>query len=182
MIRFIIPDDQMKTWKRTIADTCQVLNQNQFLTMFNRRKGDDFWKTIEVVQSLLKTTKGFGSHYVVDFSAKVDKDNPTSELHYDYASMGEDRDLIKSDPEAYCLKILTKMCYYVKMLYNYEILKLWGEFLIDDLGQVWFVYAFDIWVRVRFGYEEITNKDNITICWEIKTWQQDLDPVLAAKV
>ncbi len=73
---------------------------------------------------MLKTTKGFGSHYVVDFSAKVDKDNPTSELYYDYASMGEDRDLIKSDLEAYCLKILTKMCYYVKMLYNYEILKL----------------------------------------------------------
>ena len=42
------------------------------------------------------------------------------------------------------------MAYYVQTLYNYEIIKMRGEFLIDDFGQVWFVNAADIKVRIKF--------------------------------
>lgn len=52
------------------------------------------------------------------------------------------------------------MAFYVQTLYNYEILKMRGEFLIDDFGQVWFTYCSNIKARMRSGYEEITNRYN----------------------
>jgi len=49
------------------------------------------------------------------------------------------------------------MAYYVQTLYNFEILKMRGEFLVDDFGQLWFVNVADIKVWVKFGFEEIKN-------------------------
>lgn len=74
------------------------------------------------------------------------------------------------------------MAYYVQTLYNYEILKMRGEFLIDDFGQIWFIYAGNIKARVRFGYEEITNRFHQKICRPIKLEAEKIDPGVQANI
>jgi len=97
-------------------------------------------------------------------------------LHYDFKKFKSDEYLIKKNVRKYCLKILTRMAFYVQTLYNFEILKMWGEFLIDDFGQVWFVNAADIKVRVWFGYEEIKNRFGQLICRPTKLEEPKIDP------
>jgi len=55
-------------------------------------------------------------------------------IEYDHKSFKSDEYLIKKNLTKYCLKIMTWMAYYIQTLYNYEILKMKGEFLIDDFG------------------------------------------------
>lgn len=98
---------------------------------------------------------------------KPNQDDPFLPIEYKHESFPEDKELIKLSIKSYCRKIMTKMAFYVATIYGYEILKMWGEFLVDDFGQVWFINALDIKVRTKSGYEEITNWYGTQICWKV---------------
>ena len=74
------------------------------------------------------------------------------------------------------------MSFYISVFYNYEILGIRGEFLVDDYGQVYFVYASDIRVRPKFGYEEIMNKYDVMVCRKRREDLEEIDPELAEKI
>lgn len=58
-----------------------------------------------------------GAPIIVNFYAPVDKKNPLKQINYDFRSLGEDEDLIRSDSERYCLKQVYKYCYYITKLH-----------------------------------------------------------------
>jgi hypothetical protein len=39
------------------------------------------------------------------------------QIDYDFRSLGEDEDLIRNDPEMYCLKQVYKYCYFISKLH-----------------------------------------------------------------
>lgn len=144
----------------------------------NKSKKNDYWKTVECVQTCLKTSLGIGHHFIVQFEANPNKKDPFEPLDFQHKKFKSDEILIKKNLRKYCLKQLARMAYYVQTLYNYEILKMRGEFLIDDFGQVWFVNAADIKVRVKFQYEEIKNRFGQLICRPIKLEEPKVDPLV----
>ena len=40
-------------------------------------------------------------------------DDPEGDIEYDYKSLGDDKLLINTDEEKYCLKQVYKMCHYI---------------------------------------------------------------------
>ena len=100
----------------------------------NKRWADDIWGQIECIQTCLKTQVGIGCHFIVEFQAPINKEDIFAKIDYQHNKFKSDEHLIKKNLKKYCLKILTRMAYYIQTLYNYEILKMWGEFLVDDFG------------------------------------------------
>lgn len=79
----------------------------------NKSKKNDFWKSVECIQTCLKTQIGIGHHLIVPFEANVKKEDPFEPINYDYKRFKTDEHLIKKNIQKYCLKILTRMAYYV---------------------------------------------------------------------
>ena len=84
---------------------------------------------------------------VVNFYAPLDKNDPGAQVEYDYASLGQDEDLIRTDEAGYCLKQCYKMCFYISQMHRFEILRMRAEFIKDLHGTIWFTYASKIWMR-----------------------------------
>jgi hypothetical protein len=77
----------------------------------------------------------------------VDKRDPAKQIIFDFRSLGEDDDLIRTNSERYCLKQVYKFCYYISKLHQIEILRMKCEFARDFHGSIWFQFASEIYVR-----------------------------------
>jgi len=51
--------------------TVKVASESEFITIYTKRNGDPFWRSIECVQTCIKTKLGLGKHVHVEFAAKV---------------------------------------------------------------------------------------------------------------
>ena len=94
------------------------------------------------------------------FYAKINWQDPKSEVVYDFRAYGEDVDLIDHDEQKYCELQCTKIGYFISKLHNIEILRMHCEFLKDENNSIWFIYASNIAYRViqGRGLEEIKTK------------------------
>lgn len=93
------------------------------------------------MQTCLKSQRGIGDPTIINFLAPIDAKQPDELVKYNYRSLGEDVELIQTDPFKYCQKQCYKMAYYVQKLYKIEILKMQCEFYKDDNKTIWFTYA-----------------------------------------
>lgn len=66
----------------TIGNCTKVLNEKDFMRMFSRRRGDNYFKTIECVQSCLKSSKGIGHPLISKFRVKPNKQDPEEHIRY----------------------------------------------------------------------------------------------------
>lgn len=134
--------------KHVAEDLCddvkvQVYSHGAFSQLFTARPGGEPWKSISSIQTCVKAQIGCGTPIVVQFFAPINSKNPEEPIEYDYASIGDDEDLIKLGDagEKFCLKQVYKMCFYVSKLYQLEILRMKCEFFKDQNGTVWFANA-----------------------------------------
>ena len=51
------------------------------------------------------------------------------------------------DKETYCRYICLKIGFYLKKVYNYELIKITAEFHEDEFAKLWLYNCKDIWVR-----------------------------------
>ena len=63
----------------------------------NKSRKNDYWKTVECIQTCLKTSLGIGHHFIVQFEANVRKEDPFEPLIYDYKKFKSDEYLIKKN-------------------------------------------------------------------------------------
>jgi hypothetical protein len=130
-----------------LSPSVQVVTGNGLTYIFQKKANDNFWKTVNNIQTNIKAKIGCGSPITVKFYAHINREDIDSTIEYDFRALGEDVDLIRNDEETYCLKQAYKMCYYVSKLYQYEILRMKCEFVKDDNGTIWLQHVSDIWVR-----------------------------------
>jgi len=72
----------------------------------------------------------------VRFFAFLDEDDPSKEINYgdDNFKLSKEEETLPKDSLAYCYLVMRRIAYYVSKIYNYEILKMRGDFLVDDNG------------------------------------------------
>ena len=70
------------------------------------RTSDDYWKTVEVIQSCIKSSYGIGEPLNVNYYSPLDEKNPKAEIdfHYDH-KFASDLELIQAGKDLeYCQK------------------------------------------------------------------------------
>lgn len=72
--------------------------------------------------------------------------------------MTEDELMLKW-PTLYCIMQCHKIGHFVKLVYDFEIVRMNVEFQIDVGGQVWLFHCSDIWIRE--ANERIKNYDKM---------------------
>jgi uncharacterized protein YmfQ (DUF2313 family) len=113
------------------------LNPRNIL-LIKPESNENIGKSIQFDQSQVKAKRGIGRSIEIDYFAHVNKRNPSKEINYNFRVFKPDQFLMENDQKEYCLKQVTKMCFYVSKLYNYEILRLRCTFVVDDDGLIWF--------------------------------------------
>ena len=104
-------------------------------------------KSYNSVQTCLKSKRGIGEPIIVKFYAPMNMRDTSHRVEYNYRTLGDDVELIQTDPFKYCLKQCYKMAYFLSKLHDIEILRMQCEFLKDDNKTIWFSYADQIVFR-----------------------------------
>ena len=95
IVRYALDPEKYK--QRTIGDNCQVVNEQTFLAIMNKSKKNDYWKSVECIQTCLKTSLGIGHHFIVQFEAHPNKKDPFEPLDYQHSKFKSDEYLIKKN-------------------------------------------------------------------------------------
>ena len=134
-------------------ENAQVVNENQFLKIFLLRNNDPFWKTIDYVQTNVKSQVGIGTPIVIKFYADLEPKNKDNRLSYNHSKFGKESEI--KNELIYCLKQCYKICEHIQRVHMFEILKMRVQFMKDDDGKIWLNYARDIVARkLKFDVEK----------------------------
>ena len=148
IVRFCRMDEHSKTVDPTKPAATQVLGENGFMYLFQKKFSEKIWRNMHCIQSNVKSMIGCGYPIHVNFYAPINLSTPEAPIVYNYRDLGDDDlQLILNDEERYCQKQAYKICYYVQKLYHHDILRMKCEFARDDNNTIWFVYAKDIYCR-----------------------------------
>ena len=137
--------------------------------MMEKRPNDPVWKNLDMVQTCLKAWIGIGFPIKVWYYAELDEYNPFAEIQYDLHTDEADKGPIPKNKRWYAHVILKRVAYYISRIYNYEILRMEGDFLIDDNGQIWLYGASKIVTWVKTGCVE---RPNIVKAWKMNACVQ----------
>ena len=72
----------------------KVLKDNEFINEFQIRPNDQYWKTIEVIQTCTKSKTGCGTPIFVHYFAPLDEESPSEDIVYDLSKFPSNADLI----------------------------------------------------------------------------------------
>jgi len=102
----------------------RVVQDTEFINEFRRRANDDFWRTLDCVQTTVKSKTGIGHPIFIQFYAPINEKEPTKDIDFSsYKTMLDDQELMKQEEdELYCYKQCLKIAYYIAKVYNFEIL------------------------------------------------------------
>ena len=71
----------------------RVIKESEFIKETDIRK-NDYWKTIELIQTSIKSATGCGKPISIHFFAPMDEKNPMAEIKYNYKDLPSDCELI----------------------------------------------------------------------------------------
>eukprot|EP00347_Sterkiella_histriomuscorum_P017727 403348226 len=159
---------------RDIDGYVKVETESEFISEFRRRANDPFWKSLECIQTCIKSKQGLGKHVFMPFKIEIRQgDSIDQEITYDFQSIGrsyeqkiiddaqfqgiyqttfevqkevEDK-LRKENPQLYCERMTLKMGFYIQQIYQIEVLHMDLDYFIDDNGKIWLFYGKNIVVR-----------------------------------
>jgi hypothetical protein len=125
------------------------------------RINDDYWKSVECIQTTVKQKIGVGEPIQINFFAPMNEAKPGDEIDYNYLdNFPSDYILISNgQEEAYCYKECLKYCYYISKVKGIEILKMKVDFLKDENGFIWLFYASGIQQRRNKNSTTMNSKD-----------------------
>lgn len=72
----------------------QVLNENGFMNIYNKRANDDYWKSVSSVQTCIRSKIGCGQPIVIHFFAPINEKRPHDTIVYDFRQFGNEENLI----------------------------------------------------------------------------------------
>lgn len=56
---------------RYVDGNVKVMNEGEFIKEFKRRNNDLFWRTLECIQTCIKSKVGLGRHFFIPFKVKI---------------------------------------------------------------------------------------------------------------
>ena len=95
--------------------------------MSTNKSNKNHWEQVEWIQSCIKDWFGVGTPIVIHYFAPLDETTPDEVMTYDISWF--DKEVIPKDKKFYVNWVIQKICYYISMIYNYEILKMKVFFL-----------------------------------------------------
>ncbi|CDW75762.1 UNKNOWN [Stylonychia lemnae] len=156
-------------------DGCvKVENESEFISEFRRRANDPFWKSLECIQTCVKSKVGLGKHIFIPFKVEVkNKEHINQEIEYQFDLIGKREEqkviddaqfhgiiqtnfeiqkeveeiLRRIDPHSYCQRQALKIGYYIQQIYQMEVIQMDLDFFQDDNGKIWLFYAKNVTVR-----------------------------------
>lgn len=89
-----------------IQASVKVVRDTEFINEFRRRANDDFWKTIDCIQTTVKAKTGIGHPIFYPFFAPLNDEDPSKEIDYShFKNMADENELIKEEEDiVYCQK------------------------------------------------------------------------------
>lgn len=84
----------------------------------------------------MKSKLGCGTPILIKFYAPLNLEDASTDIDFDFKSLGEDEMLLKNDEYMWCVKQCYKMCFYIQLVYKIEVLKFKAEFSKDENGTV----------------------------------------------
>ena len=139
-------------------------NEVEFLKIMAKRTNDEYWKTINFIQTWIKSKIGIGNHIVIDFYARINQKKHSRHIQYNFRRFKADEYLLSHNQQDYWLKQVVKMCFYISKLYGYEVIRLKAIFLQDDEGIIW-LHSIEKWItRIKYNYSE-SKLSNGTSYW-----------------
>ena len=109
------------------------------------------WQTIKKIQIAPHCKIGLGRQISVNFRVGSG-DYSGDDISYDYErlmppeGMKEDY-FMRKHSEQFCELVCCKMCYYIKLVHNVEVIRMKADFLVDEFGKIWLADTRDAWVR-----------------------------------
>lgn len=74
----------------------RVVQDTEFINEFRRRANDEFWKTVDCIQTSVKSKTGIGHPIFVSFYAPINENEPSKDIDYSsFKSMPDDYELLK---------------------------------------------------------------------------------------
>lgn len=114
IVRFGQMGENDQSIDSTKPATTQVLGENGFMYLFQKKFSEKIWKNMLCIQSNIKSMIGCGFPIHVNFYAPINLSAPEAPIVYNYRDLGEDDlELILNDEEKYCQKQAYKICYYI---------------------------------------------------------------------
>lgn len=116
----------------------RVMSDSEFIGLLWKRPSNIFWKQLSYIQSVLKCKNGVGESFVEFFQWKRGETVSEEELKEENFVEGE---------KDYARCIFNKIHFWFKKYLNLYLLEIQAEFVRDDNGTIWLVYATNILVE-----------------------------------
>lgn len=62
----------------------KVVRDSEFINEFRRRANDEFWRTVDCIQTSVKAKTGIGHPVFVSFFAPINENEPQKEIDYSH--------------------------------------------------------------------------------------------------
>ena len=69
-----------------------------------KRTNDEYWKTINFIQTWIKSKIGIGNHIVIDFYARINQKKHSRHIQYNFRRFKADEYLLSHNQQDYWLK------------------------------------------------------------------------------
>ncbi|CAG9334758.1 unnamed protein product [Blepharisma stoltei] len=149
-------NDQSEISPKDEEGPIRVMLEIDFMNLMWERSGSNFWKTISYIQTVLKCGKGIGESFLYNFLVKNKEDSQIiEEIKYSIVDNEEDEErMINQCIDKYCQLICERIVYFIATNFHILICKMQVEFLKDDDGKIWIIYANNIFVREMTAINE----------------------------
>lgn len=124
----------------------RVMVEQEFANLMYERGGSVVWKTISYIQTAVKCKLGISQtieicYYFSDDVKNMKQPNLEFEIY--------EEELGITDHYEYCLLQCKKLAFFLYVFCHKKLLKIDAEFIRDDNGKIWFVYAAEIFLEDR---------------------------------
>ncbi|CAG9329937.1 unnamed protein product [Blepharisma stoltei] len=128
----------------------KVMDENEIFQIIYENPGVNYWKHISYLQTALKCRNGIGESVLFTYySHKKEDIHAIGELKNAGVTENpelEDR-LQNENQTEYCKLICQRIAYFLAVHTHFELLKMQAEFVSDENGKMWLIFANKIFVR-----------------------------------
>ena len=131
---------------------------------FRYKATDQFWQSIKMIQLAPYSRIGVGHPLLFLFT--IGDGDFTNEISYEYQKYGPtgsqtEKQLMREKPYQFCNFVCQKICYYIKLVHNVEVIRMNCEFLVDEFEEIFLHNATEIWVR---SLNKVPQNDGKNFC------------------
>ena len=152
LVRYMLKENDLDLSQ--MAPICEkgalrLMIEEEFSELMRKRPGNPYWKKIAYIQTVVNCKLGVNNTHVTRYFSH---DANNAEAIYQLQRAGKDDNEafekeISANFENYCNFICKRIAYLLVVHSQQELLRFCAEFITDDNGKIWLMYADRIAVR-----------------------------------